>query len=320
MVSQVPTSFLVLPDIFRICPLKDAVNPHFAAAAANPELGQQNTSLTAHAYPYAEYDQFRLICDWMSLLFIVDEVTDDQTGKDAEATGLCVIKALEDEGLEDDSLMTEMVKSFRKRLVPHGTPDMLRRFINRVKQYMHAVTKEAELRNQNEVPDLETFIPLRRHNSAVVSCLALVEYGIGVDVSDEMWENDILLSAVWAVVDFVAFSNDLFSYDMEQAKNLEGNNLITVIMKEKGLNLQEATNYVGDICKELMDAYLKAKEDLQQLDVGEDVIRYVEAIGCWTIGSVEWSFEGGRYFGSFGDEIRKTRIVRLRPPELPVPL
>ncbi|KAF8999488.1 terpenoid synthase [Cyathus striatus] len=330
-----PPTFLVLPDTFRICPLKDAVNPHFTAVATESRAWAtkydiivsdrkrgnirhaSSSMLAAHAFPYAKYDQFRMICDWISLLFVIDEVTDEQSGKEAEATGLCVIKSLEDVEWDDGSMLAEMTKSFREKLVCHGTPDMLRRFVSRVKQYIHAVTGEAELRQQDEVPDMETYIPLRRHNSAVVSCVALVEYGIGVDIPDIMWQNDIFMSAVWAVVDFVAYTNDLFSYDMEQAEGTSGNNIVSVVMKEKGLNLQDAVNHAGEICEKLMNTYLKAKEDLQQLQVGEDVIRFVEAMGHWTIGNIEWSFSSARYFGSSGDEVRKTRIVKLRPRSLP---
>jgi hypothetical protein len=103
---------------------------------------------------------------------------------------------------------------------------------------------------------------------------------------------------------------------MEQAKGHTGNNIVTVLMKAQGCDLQTASDSIGARYAELMERYLADRERLPpfgpQLDA--DVRRYVRAMENWPIGNLEWSFETNRYFGPFHDEIRRTRLVVLAPP------
>lgn len=69
------------------------------------------------------------------------------------------------------------------------------------------MAREAELREAGEVLTMEEYIPLRRNNSAVRLCVALVEYVLGVDLSEEVYENPVFLKAYWAVVDQVCWVN-----------------------------------------------------------------------------------------------------------------
>ena len=97
-------STFVLPDLFAVCPLKGSTNPHYAKAARESSawvdsynlftdrkrayfIQGSNELLVSHTYPYAPYEQFRTCCDFVNLLFVVDEVSDEQDGEDARSTG-----------------------------------------------------------------------------------------------------------------------------------------------------------------------------------------------------------------------------------------
>ena len=66
---------------------------------------------------------------------------------------------------------------------------------------------EAELREKKKVADLASFIPLRRYNSAVLLCFALVEYILGIDLADDVYEDKTFLEAYWAACDHVCWAN-----------------------------------------------------------------------------------------------------------------
>ncbi|KAF8867870.1 isoprenoid synthase domain-containing protein [Infundibulicybe gibba] len=319
-----PTSFL-LPDLIGMCPLKDATNPHYEKAAAESRawvdsyniftdrrrayfIQGMNELLVSHAYPYAGYEQFRTCCDFVNVLFVVDEVSDDQGGKDAHSTGQVFIKAMEDPTWDDHSALTKITKEFWERFVRLAGSNVARRFLNHAKDYTECVAKEAELRENGEVLDLEDFIALRRENSAVRLCFSLIEYALGTNLPQEVYEDPIFQEIYFAGVDLVCWSNDIYSYDMEQAKGLSGNNVMTVLMKT--MTVQEAADYVGVYCKKIIDIYLSAKDRLH-------LSRYIEAIGSWLIGNLEWSFETQRYFGAAHLDIKRTRLVTLRPTERP---
>ncbi|TFK40242.1 isoprenoid synthase domain-containing protein [Crucibulum laeve] len=325
----------ILPDLLSCCPLKDATNPYYKEAAAESRawinsyniftdrkraffVQGSNELLCSHVYAYAGYEQFRTCCDFVNLLFVVDEVSDDQNGQDAHATGMVYVKAMQDPSWDDGSILAKITKEFRARFVRLAGPNNTRRFVHLCEEYTKCVGKEAELREQGQVLDIKSFIPLRRNNSAVLLCFCLVEYILGIDLPDTVYDDPIFMNAYWAAVDLVCWSNDVYSYDMEQSKGHTGNNIVTVLMKEKNISLQEASDYIGVHCKHLVDQYLTAKAQLPSrgFSSNSDAARFIEALSHWMIGNLEWSFETQRYFGSRHTEVKNTRLVILRPREV----
>lgn len=72
---------------------------------------------------------------------------------------------------------------------------------------------------------------------------------------------------------------------MEQSRGLIGNNIVTVLMNENQMTLQEASDYVGVHCNDLLQAYLTAREQLSGT-LGPDATRFIYAIGQWMIGNL----------------------------------
>ncbi|KAJ3756329.1 isoprenoid synthase domain-containing protein [Lentinula raphanica] len=326
------TEHFTLPDLFAVCPLVGDVNPHYKEAGAESAdwinsynvftdrkkaffMQGCNELLVAHTYPYAGYEQFRTCCDFVNLLFVVDEVSDEQNGKDARATGQIYLNTMRDPDFDDGSTLCKITKDFRKRFMSSAGPNAARRFLIHCTDYIECVSKEAELREQDEVLDLASFIDLRRENSAIRLCFGLFEYALGLDLPQEVFDDPTFMDAYWAAADMVCWANDVYSYDMEQSKGLEGNNIVTVLMKEKNLDLQGASDYVGSYFKILMDRYLDARKCLPtwgpEVDAG--VALYLDATAHWVRGNLDWSFETQRYFGARYLEVKETGIVHLTP-------
>ncbi|KAF8907339.1 isoprenoid synthase domain-containing protein [Gymnopilus junonius] len=321
-----------LPNLLATCPLKDATNPYYRQASAESRawinsydiftdrkraffVQGVNELLCSHVYWYADCEQLRTTCDFVNLLFVVDEVSDEQNGLDAAATGQIFLKAMQYPDWDDDSILAKITKEFRARFLGRAGPRNVRRFIELCDKYTQCVAVEAELRERNKVADLASFVSLRRYNSAVLLCFALVEYILGIDLDDEVYEDEAFLEAYWAACDHVCWANDVYSYDMEQSKGISGNNIVTVLMQENGTSLQDTADQIGVRCGEFVNTYLSAKKRLAP-SLGADAARFIEAIGSWMIGNLEWSFETVRYFGSRHLEVKETGIVILRPREV----
>lgn len=116
-----------LPDLLSMCPVKGSTNPHYAKAAAESSawtnsynlftdqkraffIQGSNELLVSHTYPYADYEQFRTCCDFVNLLFVVDEVSDDQSGRDARATGNIFLQVMRHDDWDDGSPLAQMTK------------------------------------------------------------------------------------------------------------------------------------------------------------------------------------------------------------------
>ncbi|THV01906.1 terpenoid synthase [Dendrothele bispora CBS 962.96] len=333
MPSPEPRHFL-LPDLFSSCPLKGATNAHYRQAGAESAAWINNYNfftdskrasfvqgynelLVSHTYPHADYDQFRTCCDFVNLLFVIDEISDDQNGHDARATGQIFLDAMRDPDNQDRSPLSRMIKEFRQRYFRLAGPRTSRRFLKHCKDYIECVAKEAELRERGQVLDLESFTLLRRENSAIRLCFGLFEYVLGIDLPQEVFDDPVFMEAYWAATDLVCWANDVYSYNMEQAKGHSGNNVVTVLMKAYNFDLQQACDYVGIYFKKLMVRFMLAKTRLPSWGpaVDAEVARYVDAMGHWIRGNLDWSFETNRYFGPRHDEIKLTRIVNLLPPD-----
>ncbi|EGN99094.1 hypothetical protein SERLA73DRAFT_108414 [Serpula lacrymans var. lacrymans S7.3] len=329
------TTHFTLPDLHAMCPLEFGKgNPHYkeASAASRAWANQYgvftdkkraafvqgcNELLCCRAYPYAGYEEFRTCCDFVNLLFVVDELSDAMDGKDARATCQLFLRAMVDPEYQSDSILVKMTKEFRARMVSVTKPRCFSRFLVHCANYVEAVSKEAELREKREVLSMQSYTHLRRENSAVRPCFALAEMALGLNLPDEVFDDPTFTNIYFAGVDMVCWSNDVYSYNMEQAMGHTGNNVVTVIMQDKGIDLQAAADEVGVIFGQCMRTWSAEQAKLPSWgkSVDADVGRYVEALGQWVVGNLEWSFETPRYFGAMHDEVLRTRLVTLKPQE-----
>lgn len=124
--STTSTKFAI-PNLFAVCPIKGTTNPHYEKAAAESSAWVRshnilskikldgfavnaNELLASHTYPYAGYEEFRTCCDFLNLLFVVDEVSDEQNGSDAWSTGQVFLNAIRDPKWDDGSKLAKMCK------------------------------------------------------------------------------------------------------------------------------------------------------------------------------------------------------------------
>ena len=110
-----------------MCPLEDATNPHHKSAAAESRawinsfkvfsdekraefIAGSNELLVSHAYPFAPYERFRVCCDFINTLFVVDEISDEQNGEDALSTGMIYLNVLKDPSWDDGSKLAQITR------------------------------------------------------------------------------------------------------------------------------------------------------------------------------------------------------------------
>lgn len=128
-----PSNTYTLPDLHSMCPWRASLNPHHAEVAAASSawalsydifkhipnekkhdffLKRGGELLCAYAYPYAAPEMLRTACDFLNLLFTIDEVSDEQDGAGAQTTAESVVRALSDESYDDDSVLCKMTKEY----------------------------------------------------------------------------------------------------------------------------------------------------------------------------------------------------------------
>jgi hypothetical protein len=199
-----------------------------------------------------------------------------------------------------------------RRLVKTGSAGAQQRFMSTMDLFFQSVSQQAIDRKMGVVPDLESYISLRRDTSGCKPCWALIEYANDLDIPDEVMEHPSLEALGEAANDLVTWSNDIFSFAVEQARG-DTHNMIVVVMREQSLSLQEAFDFVGDMCKQSIDRFVEEREHLPSWSpsIDRDVDVYVDGLANWIVGSLHWSFLTERYFGKTGMAIKKHRTLDL---------
>ncbi|TFY65083.1 hypothetical protein EVG20_g5720 [Dentipellis fragilis] len=333
------STILVLPDLLAHCPYPLHINPHATEVARASEswllehahlspkkraafIALQSGALAALCYPAAPPARLRVVADYMNYLFKLDDWSDELTPEQVEVLRMRVMGVLYDSSPSIDKVgndpVAALTASFFSRLVSNAGPLCVARFVSTMEDFFDAVTQQAHDRICDSVPNLQTYIALRRDTSGCRPCFALVEYAAGVDLPCSIAEHPCVRTMEDAANDVVSWSNDIYSFNVEQARG-DTHNSVIIVMREQGLGMQDALNYVGNLCIAAINTFEGTRAQLPswgpRVDAG--VRAYIAGLQNWMIGSLHWSFITQRYFGKEGLEVKRKLSVELLPRKVP---
>ncbi|THU77500.1 hypothetical protein K435DRAFT_702216, partial [Dendrothele bispora CBS 962.96] len=108
-------------------------------------------------------------------------------------------------------------------------------------------------------------------------------------------------------------SQDICSYNVEQAQGDDLHNLVTIVMNQYDFDLPGAMKWIGKFHDSIAEKFLSTYKNLPDWGpvINPQILRYVDGLGNWVRGNDSWSFESWRYFRGKGLDIEKTRWVDL---------
>ncbi|KAK7461847.1 hypothetical protein VKT23_008277 [Stygiomarasmius scandens] len=326
------SSYFVLPDLVSHCPYPLRINPHCSKIAYQSEqwllahanhtekkrkafLGLKAGELTAACYSRVEPYQLRVCDDFMNFLFNLDDWLDEFDVEGTFGMAECCIGVMHDPvGFQTDKRAGMMTKDFFGRLKATSGPANIQRFIHTMQLFFDAVAQQASDRARGFIPDLESYITVRRNTSGCKPCFVLTAWSADFELPEEVATHPVITTLEDAANDLITWSNDIFSYNVEQSRN-DKHNMICVVMEQQRVALQEAVDFVGNLCKESIERFEAAKTGLPSWssEVDRNVQIYIEGLQDWIVGSLHWSFDTQRYFGELGQDVKRKRIVTLLP-------
>jgi len=111
------------------------------------------------------------------------------------------------------------------------------------------------------------------------------------------------------------FLQDIVSYNKEQAIGDDRHNILTIAMHQFDTDLDGALAWVCQYHEEVKARFLEGLKRVPSFGpkVDRQLEEYILHLANWPRANDCWNFESGRYFGSKGLEIQKTRCVPLLP-------
>ncbi|OBZ69189.1 Alpha-muurolene synthase [Grifola frondosa] len=280
--------------------------------------------LSAYCYPHCNDERLRVVSDFMHYLFHLDDISDGLMWKGTEKLSDVVMNAVwfpdmympttcpdKVQPFEEVSA-GKLARDFWQRCIKDAKPGPQARFKESLQLFFEAVNQQARDREAGVIPDLESYIDMRRDTSGCKPVFDLIEYAMGIDLPEFVVTHPIIKALNQCTNDLITWSNDIFSYNVEQARG-DTHNMIVILMKYHGLGLQDAIDYVGDLCKSIIDSFVEHMRNVPSWgpQIDKDVAVYVRGLQEWIIGTLHWSFLTERYFGKEAAEVKKHHIVRL---------
>ncbi|KAG1874286.1 isoprenoid synthase domain-containing protein [Suillus subluteus] len=328
-----PTEFII-PDFVSDCHYPMQLNPHCdlvsraseqwlcsEAHLVEPERTKYTSLLAGYfassCYPDADAFHLKVCADFLGWSFKLDDWLEIERSDVNDAWGVrdCCLSAYRDPvNYQTERYCAKMCKSYFARFKETGGPGCTERFIHAMDLWFISAAKEVDNRAKGHVDDVESYIELRRDLSGCKSCFALIEFVNRIDLPDEVVSHPVIMALEEATNDFVSWSNDIFSYNMEQSHH-STHNLVAVLMIDQGLNLQDAVDYCARLCNISLQRFEENRAIIPSWgeEVDKQVALYVQGLQNWITGPLQWSFVTARYFGKDVNIVKQDRTVKLIP-------
>lgn len=203
--------FFILPDLVSHCDFTLRVSRHRKQVTVETKkwlfqgdnlVGEKRNAfhglnaglLTAMTYPDAACPQLKLCNDFLTFLFHLDNLSDDMDNRGTHSIANVVLNSLYHPytyrcSARVGRMTREYVYSFTrchlrstnfssslyKRMLLTASPGAQQRFTETMDFFFQSITQQAKDRAAGVIPDLESYIALRRDTSGCKPCWALIE-------------------------------------------------------------------------------------------------------------------------------------------------
>lgn len=241
-------------------------------AAASQRLSDMACGLFAVLYcPRTDREGVALYAKWIAWLFLWDDIFDDgPLGRDPIAFRVAlgqIDRALaEPPGPPDDSFTLPLARALAdiwRDFHARAPENARRRFPASVRMYLRAMADETRNRAAETIPDLDSYLRLRRVNGATRSSIDMMEGLQGIDVPDSLrhglyGELRAFASEVWL------WSNDTFTV-RKDLHFRNPHNLVLVLREARGLSLQQAADQAALMVEQRLRDFVRLGERLRSV-------------------------------------------------------
>jgi hypothetical protein len=259
-------------------------------------------TLVGHAHPSASLENLEPVVDFLFWIFLWDDQFDCRIGGQlVQPAALYIQNMLAAQVLEgtspnaDSSPLLQALEQMRGWLEQHMPAAWMARFKRSFERYFNSTVWELEQRHLGLVPDLSTYVEMRRLTSGGYWVTHLIEVAEGICLTDEVWSHPAMQELLTATANIIGWANDVLSLRSE-LRDSGHLNLVLCIKNEYGLPLQEAADAAVWMHNAEVRRFLKLKAQLPSFGEADgEVDRFVRGLCRWMRANIDWSILTGRY-------------------------
>ncbi|MCO5580159.1 hypothetical protein L7F22_034026 [Adiantum nelumboides] len=186
------------------------------------------------------------------------------------------------------------------------------RFTSSMADYLDGIKMQAVLRKGGHVPDMKTYMAIRRQASFTVPAFIIAEYASGVELDHAAVQNAKVVELCNKAVDYVSLCNDIFSCYKEISSGDYFNLPSILYMHALPLStkaarpcasFQDAIDHVAELAQELeascASLMASLKDEYSKPDVdplrAHNIHAYANVISFGMSGALAWFLETPRY-------------------------
>ncbi|KDR69691.1 hypothetical protein GALMADRAFT_1352301 [Galerina marginata CBS 339.88] len=317
MRSKLP-EILYLPETMVDWPWPRAINPHYEEVKAASNAWFQSfkpfTTQSQLAFNKCDFEHLRTGCDLMNLFFVVDEYTDIEPAPVVREMVDVVIDALNHPHKprpDGEILLGEVARQFWQLAIETATPSSQEHMVDSFTAYLESVVQQAYDRDNNVIRSIDAYFENRRQNIGARPSYVPLE--LDLNLPDHVFYHPVVEELSYYIADLIILDNDIASYNKEQATGDDRHNILTIVMHELNTNFDGAMEWVVSYHSEVETKFLDGLKRIPSWgpETDRQIQHYIYGLANWPRCNDCWNFESGRYFGSKGSEIQKTRVVPL---------
>ncbi|KAF9560259.1 terpenoid synthase [Agrocybe pediades] len=309
-----------LPRTMDNWPWPRAINPYYKDISAQSDAWFHGfkafNEKSQRAFDMCDFEQLRTGCDLMNLFFVVDEYTDVEPAHVVREMVDIVIDALNNPDKprpEGEILLGELTRQFWDRGRKTATPSAAMHMVESLTAYLNSCVEQAADRDNNRYRTVDEYLKNRRENVGIRP--SFVPMALAMDFPDRVFHHPVIVELSIYIADLIILDNDIVSYNREQATGDDRHNILTIVMRQFGLDLDGALEWVAQYHEEVRTRFLDGLKRVPSWggEIDKNMEVYINGLGNWPRCNDCWNFESGRYFGKKGPEFQKTRWVPLLP-------
>ncbi|MFC1420758.1 terpene synthase family protein [Streptacidiphilus cavernicola] len=324
---------LFLPPFY--CPIESAIHPAaeriereavawLDATGIFTDAADRAWNIATHAAEFScrlapEGDEERLLlfAMWNHWMFGLDDARLDNSSRPVRAAetvdlSLRMIRCIEAPGstMLGANPVADALADLVVRTRALTTPVQFQRLAEGARDFLLGVAWQNANIERGVVPPLADFVPGRIADVGGRFDAAFIEIANDIEVPAEQLYADPVRAVTEAAGFIVGCDNDLLSYAKEDRGGGAGQNILDVLMHHHRCSFAAALEQATAVRDRAMTLFLRLREQVAR-EAGPDLRRYLEGLGHFIAGNIQWSDTAPRYASPRNRHLLPDPLARL---------